>query len=214
MIIHCPTCSRSSDTTRFIGDFCEVCTIDRLKKGLPDHVTIQRCQRCGGIRVKGQYRHMGISSLGELIGSELHMPDCKARVVSYHGNSAMVEFVFDVDGDFVKFERVLGIKAVRRMCQRCYRISSGYYEAIVQLRGDAQGRVANTMDRLTEFMTRGGGFIAKTERVQDGFDVYVSDKKQVQEFFLQKRLKTQISSKLSGIKNGKRVYRNTYLLRL
>ena len=191
-----------------------MCTIAKLKKRLPDHITIQRCQRCGCIRVKGAYRHMGVNPLSELVESELHMPDCKAKVISYHGNSAMVEFVFDVEGNFVKFESMLGIRAMRRMCQRCYRISSGYYEAVVQLRGDAQGRVGHVMDKLKEFVTRGGGFIAKTERVENGFDVYVSDKRQIQEFFLQKRLKTQISSKLSGIKNGKRVYRNTYLLRL
>ena len=50
MTIHCPTCNRSSDDTRFIGSFCEFCIIKKIEKAVPDSVIIYQCRFCKMIK--------------------------------------------------------------------------------------------------------------------------------------------------------------------
>ena len=223
MEIHCPTCNRSSNDIRFIGEFCEFCVAGKLKKVVPDKVTIERCGRCGNFRIQGQSRHFSNATLGEAITAESHMPGCVAKVASYHVNSAMVDFTCETENGEVKFEKLVMVDTTLKTCQRCYRMSSGYYEALVQFRGgedprlfrkDDKERVAKFTEKLTELVIKKGAFISKTEKVPNGIDLYVSDKDLVNEFFALRKLKPKKSFTLHGIKAGKRIYRNTYMFRV
>jgi NMD protein affecting ribosome stability and mRNA decay len=214
MKIHCPTCNRSSDEARFIGDFCEFCVADKLKKRIAGTVEMHRCNRCSNIQVKGQYIPLGNFALSTLINSELRMHDCTAKVTAYSNGVTQVEFTCEVGDDKVKFEKPIDIKAVNKTCTRCYRISSGYYEAMVQLRGDA-AKVEKTAERLANFIQKKGAFISKMGHVKTGgIDMYISDKGLTDQFFAIRELHPKRSYKIAGIKEGKPVYRNTYALHL
>ena len=213
MTIHCPTCSRSSDDARFMGDFCEFCTAGKLKSKIKDQIDIYRCRRCGDMRVMGRFRHFDLQLLGELINSELRVDDCTAKVKSYHGTMAMVEFACHVDGGRLAFEKPIGIKTKSRMCDRDYKISSGYYEALVQLRGNAM-KCEGVAKRLAAYLERRGAFIAKREQLRSGIDMYASDKKLTSGFFADRGFKPQRSFKLSTVRAGRSIYRNVYLLAL
>ena len=213
MTIYCPLCNRSSEDTRFIGEFCEFCVADRIKGELAGKVDMYRCRRCSNILVKGQYIPLGNYALGILIDSELHRHDCKAKVKTYSKDVAQVEFTCEVGEDKVQFEKPIGVRAVNRVCPRCYRISAGYYEALVQLRGDV-AKVSKIADSLVKYIDRKNGFISKNERVDKGIDLYISDKAIVDDFFRSREIKPGRSYKLAGIKDGKNVYKNTYALHL
>ena len=213
MAIHCPTCNRSSSDARFIGEFCEFCTADKIRGTIADSIDMYRCARCGNIRVKGVYKPLGNVALSDLINSEIHVRDCTAKVTGYLKDKAEVEYTCELDGGVAKVEKAIAIRSIKQICQRCYRISSGYYEALVQLRGDVV-KADKIAVKLMDFIAKNGAFISKTEQVQNGFDIYVSDKKLTQEFLKEKRLKAKLSATLATIKGGKRLYRNTYLLRV
>lgn len=142
-----------------------------------------------------------------------HRLQCEVKVIGHTGKEIDAVFVFEVDGERVSFPRRLQYKVLHETCQRCYRISSGYYEAVIQLRGDMY-RINNLIAKVTKYVQRRGGFIAKIEDVNEGRDVYVSDKLMMNEFFKDYGLKPTRSFRLYGMKRGKKLYRNTYSLHL
>jgi NMD protein affecting ribosome stability and mRNA decay len=131
--------------------------------------------------------------------------------IARKGDKAGIDtvFIFDVDDEKVNFNKKLLYKIAHETCQRCYRISSGYYEAIAQLRGDKQ-RIENLIAKITKYVQRRGGFIAKIESVENGKDVYLSDKLMTNTFFKDYDLKPARSFRLYGMKKGRKLYRNTY----
>ena len=213
MTIHCPICNRSSDDTKFIGEICEFCTADKIRGAVAKSVDMYRCGRCGNILVKGQYKPLGNVALSDLINSVAHVRDCAAKVTGYSKNKVEVDYECDLNGELAKFSTTMDIRPIKQICPRCYRISSGYYEALVQLRGDVV-KADKIAEKLSDYIAKNGAFIAKMEQVTNGFDIYVSDKKLTSEFLKTKRLKAKLSATLATIKGGKKLYRNTYLLRI
>ena len=57
-------------------------------------------------------------------------------------------------------------------------------------------------------------FIAKTDEKEEGLDIYLGSSKAVVGVIVGLGLKTQITKKLVGRSEGKRLYRTTFLLRL
>jgi NMD protein affecting ribosome stability and mRNA decay len=122
-----------------------------------------------------------------------------------------VNITYKVNEDFVVFNNTFDVKRIHQICQECYRKSSGYYEALIQLRGDKE-KVNLMFQKLSKFITNKGAFISKVEELERGFDIYVSDKLITKSFFPTYKLKPKSSYTLYGIKNGRKIYRNTYLL--
>lgn len=97
-----------------------------------------------------------------------------------------------------------------KKCGNCIKVSGGYYEAVLQARGERLERIMNKM-----------GFFLPSEAVvsisklKEGYDVRIMDKKiaakaatRLGEYF---DIKT--SYKLVGEKKGKKLYRNFYAIR-
>ena len=83
MIKHCPTCNRTSDKTRFIGEFCEFCVTDRLRKHVPDIIKLSYCKRCGRIRIPGRHSEIDRMSLMSAIKMQLPKIKMESEVLSY-----------------------------------------------------------------------------------------------------------------------------------
>ncbi len=74
------------------------------------------------------------------------------------------------------------------------------------------GRMA---DKISRFLERRDSFVSKSERVKNGIDLYVEDKLVMNSFFdIYKNIRPKRSYTLAGMRNGKRLYRNTYLIDL
>lgn len=212
--IYCPTCNRSSDDTRFIGNFCEFCIIKKLEKNVPGNVTIYQCRFCNRIREGKTFVELKNRSLAGAIEAELKLPSgWRVKVKSHDEKQVEAVFVSIYDNEKIGFSKTLELKIARETCQRCERISGGYYEAIAQLRGDWD-KINNLIPKITKYVERRGGFITKVEKVEGGKDVYVSDKLMMNEFFHDYELKPTRSFRLYGMKRGKKLYRNTYSLHM
>lgn len=213
MIKFCPTCNRSSKDARFIGEFCEFCVAEKASKNFPSRATVEYCRRCGRIRTPGGYVANDKESLALVLAKELCSSKCKINVKEFDENSAKMEVELPVGSDSITFEKKIALKMVHKICQDDYRKSSGYYEATVQVRGDKES-VEAMAGKIRRFIERNGAFIAKTEWHETGADIYVSNKTLIRGFFLLNKLAPKASYTLYSVKSGKKVYRNTYLLKL
>lgn len=195
---------------RFVGSFCEECVIKKLAKNIPDSLTIHQCRFCRRILEGKTFSRMSNISLSRAAKIELRLKP-EIKVTAHTGKELDAVIIFDVDGERVSFPKKLAYKIAHQTCERCYKISSGYYEAVSQLRGDTK-RIDNLIAKIIKYMQRRGGFIAKIDNVDNGKDVYVSDKLMMNQFFKDYDIKPVRSFRLYGMKNGRKVYRNTYSL--
>ncbi len=211
MTIYCPVCNRSSDVTRFIGEFCEPCVIKRLEAELPKKVTLVRCPTCGRIKARNAFVSPTSVSIALAVKSSLRLPEYTLYARGALADPLSLEFMTEAEGEHVSFGRALELKIDRQMCADCQRRRSGYYEAVFKVHGD-DVRVAKIAERFSHFIESNNGFISKTVRTGNGVEIYSSDKKAANEFFVQNRIKVKRSYSLYGMKRGRKLYRNIYSL--
>ncbi|MEM2900776.1 MAG: NMD3-related protein, partial [Thermoplasmata archaeon] len=111
-------------------------------------------------------------------------------------------------------------------CDRCSKMYGGYYEAIVQVRADNRKITSEEMKEVKGFVNSRLGelkkssrsvFISKEEELREGLDFYVGSidaakqiAKSLQDEFGGEYIE---SSKLHTRKEGREIYRMTYLVR-
>ncbi len=211
--IYCPICNKSSDDIRFIGEFCEDCIIKALKKRIPDSAEVYQCKSCERIKVGMDNLKLSKDALTSTLKTAIKAQGCDFKVVSYSKTDALLRFKCDVDSSTVGFDKSISLRIRKWMCKDCVRKVSGYYEALVQIRGDTF-LVEKMLKKIEAYVERNGAFVAKKERINSGYDLYISDKKLVSYFFALYKLKPERSYTLYGMKKGKKLYRHIYSLRL
>lgn len=214
MTIYCPTCNNSSDKVMFVGEFCEECTIKRLRKQVPDQVEVYFCRICGRVKAGQEYYKPEPKAIAAAIEEYLHIKNARVKIerLDDYKGMATLRFHIDVDGTKVTFEKEVRLKRLHKTCSRCLKERSGYFEATVQLRGVPE-KVENTVEKISRYISRYGAFVTKVERVDNGLDVYTSDKKATAQFFASRGLKPKVSYVLAGLRRNRRVYKHVYLLR-
>jgi NMD protein affecting ribosome stability and mRNA decay len=205
---HCPLCNKSSDESRFYGEFCEDCAGRKMKEALPHEADLVTCKDCAKIKVSGVFTKLGNSSIERLLQSE--MKKYKINLLHFGNGIARITAVSEKQ-EGLMVETNVHLKKVTMLCDRCSRIRAGYYEAILQLRGE-ESKVQRMSETLDRYLERNGAFVTKIEQKDHGVDVYTSDKKSAFAFISSRRLKFKASFELYGMKNGRRVYRNTYFI--
>jgi nonsense-mediated mRNA decay protein 3 len=202
----CPKCGRSDREVKFLDAFCVDCYPFNLK--IPDEVEIEFCKRCNRMRIKGEWMPYNRKKLERHIASK-----ARGEFESVEYNSEKGEFVFTVrKGDVsveVKKPFIFDKKVV--ICPDCSKIAGGYYESIIQLRGNRK-KVAKYSKILTKMLKR-RTFITKTEEKHGGVDIFAGSTRVVLEAVAELGLRAKITRKLVGTKEGKRAYRATFSIR-
>jgi NMD protein affecting ribosome stability and mRNA decay len=182
-----------------------------MKKKIPDSITIYTCRFCGRVKAIGDYEEPSKKSIAEAVSHQFKLDDCIIEVEEYDLERKRATIALHCLNDELSFDKRIRLKVEHQTCQLCYRKRSGYYEAVVQIRGES-AQVSKALERLEHYLGKHGAFIAKIENVKHGVDVYASDKLVVNGFFAYYRLKPKKSYELYGLKRGKKVYRNIYAL--
>ncbi|MDO8726190.1 MAG: 60S ribosomal export protein NMD3 [Candidatus Methanoperedens sp.] len=233
----CPKCGKDADV--FYDNVCYQCFIGNKKLlGSPQIVYGRICPTCGSVFKKGKWQIGGkeedtVNSFVkenleinkdansvELVLTPKQLDYSRYRVhVDAKGEikGAPIEAVFDTE-----------VRISWETCDTCSRIAGGYFEGIVQIRADKR---LPTHEELKRCVTIAEGvaarslakgdklaFIARTEELPEGIDIYVGLIKlgrqicrAVMDTFGGKITE---SPKLVGQKNGVDLYRITYALRL
>ncbi len=186
-----------STTPPFIGLLCLKCYKPHIK--IPKKIEIKQCKKCGRLFFSGKWQSK--QKLNSFLKSKVKGSDVKR--VEIEDNMYKI---YITDDAFVK--RKIPIIFVPSICDTCSKISGGYYEAIVQLR-DKGLRYYNRLLKLLNKRT----FISKIDD-SNGYDIYVGSSKELFSILSYLKIKHyNVSKKLYGLKEGKRVYRITIVIR-
>lgn len=212
MVKHCPICNASSADVRFYGEFCEKCSSEKLNEKLPTEIEVYRCRLCGKLRTKEGELEEDKRSL--LLVIQQQLIKFKVHLISYSEGKALIDVV-DLRGpQALATEKEVTLKYKKMTCESCYKRQGGYYEAVLQLRGDDE-RILRFMERFIRYVESHGQFIAEMKKVDKGYDVYMSSKALASAYISERKLHANTSYTLSGLdKSGKKVYKNTYAIRL
>ena len=207
MKLICPRCGATSDEIAFSGPFCIKCRPVNIR--CPKRMEFMRCSKCGKVRLKGNWVEADETRLSEAVISK-----CKGEFVSGSYSFPRQEATFFV-GDKERLFPVkvpISVRVVKNICPSCSRKSGGYFEAVIQLRGPLSK--INRHDRMFRKFLLKKTFVTKEVERKEGLDLYIGSSKAVMEMLAELGIKAKITRTLAGEKEGKRVYRTTFLVRL
>jgi NMD protein affecting ribosome stability and mRNA decay len=207
---HCPICNKSSDEIEFFGEFCEDCAGKKFKGKLGREAKVIVCRDCGRIKVAGVFVPDTESNMERLLA--IVFKPFKVRLIHSSNGIARIK-VRDEKQDGLEVEHNVHLTFERILCDSDSRKRAGYYEAVLQFRGDLD-KVDRFAAALQRYIEKNGAFVTRTEKKEHGVDVYVSDKKVALSFITVRHLKWKGSFELHGEKRGRRLYRNTYFITL
>lgn len=203
----CPRCGRGNDKVHFIDAFCVDCY--PLNVSAPADVSIEKCKRCGMMHFRGEWGPYSPKKIASHVESKCRGDFARAE---YNIDAQAVTFTIVKDDEKLTVRRTVPFNITETVCPKCCRISGGYYEAIIQLRGGSRAKqetYAAMLVRKLEKVT----FITKTEEKDEGLDLYVGHSKPVVRLMADLGVRSTISKKLVGRDQGKRLYRTTFLIR-
>lgn len=201
----CPKCGRSNKEAKFIDAFCIDCYPYNIR--LPE-IEIEECKHCHRIRFRGEWQPFNRKKLESYVAGK-----CSGDFssVEYDSRTSTLTFTIKKGDNELQIKKHFEPKKTITMCLDCSRKAAGYFEAIVQLRGNAY-EVKKHQRLLSDLLTR-ETFLSKMEEKKEGIDLYAGSSKAVIKILNEMGLKTLMTKKLMGVREGKRYYRTTFLLR-
>jgi nonsense-mediated mRNA decay protein 3 len=179
--------------------FCYECGKDEWEKGLcrqcfakthklmklPARIEIEKCSKCETVKARNKRVEWNAERFfSKLIGKEVEL------VENAIGKDLIytVKVTGEIAGVEIEETAKTRIHFNVRICERCGKIASDYYEGILQLRGNFTGDVLNWIDEEIGKSTDKMVFY-RLKQVKGGVDVYLGSQR-----FL-KRLAAKLSRK-------------------
>ncbi|MEM0242915.1 MAG: NMD3-related protein [Candidatus Aenigmatarchaeota archaeon] len=215
----CPKCGKNVEI--FVEKFCLDCFRREIEKELriPEKITIYKCKHCGKYSLSKKHLFNFFEEAIEHLGkhADFFKKINLERKIKYKDSEMFVYFFYD---NILVLERRIEIQEKLFTCIFCAMKLSGYKQAIIQLRFDVSESLIKEIEdlvrrrNLKDFLS----FISKIERNKDGIDLYIGSKKTAYEILnlILNNLNSveyKISKTLVGVKNGKKVYLDTILIR-
>ncbi len=207
----CPICGKI--TEELIEGLCEKCFALKFLGKLPSKIVIKVCSKCGRIRFGGK-----LVSLEKVLEKKLGkfaLPE-NFRLTYRIVNSKVVLTIYRRKKEIGRKE--IELKAEKIICKTCKLKLQGYFESKLQLRGDFSEEAKEVIEGFIKGIGKDEFFISKVEKLKEGYDIYLSSKKlaKIVLKFLKKQynFETKVSRSLWGIKEGKRFYKDTVLVRI
>lgn len=232
----CPKCGKPSDS----DGLCAACRVaDTQWVACEGRVTSTHCPSCGATKQVNTWTDTNRERedlAPDLARSAVHFhPDVKKRAIavrirelSPNRSRAFLKISGILYGQPVEKECTVEIAWHREQCDRCNRITGSYYEGIVQVRADGRDmspfemqKAAAIATQIEDSLQQGGerlSFISDMAETRDGLDITVGSQHIglviVQGITAQLGGRYSTHPKLVGEKNGRQLYRITYLVRL
>jgi nonsense-mediated mRNA decay protein 3 len=231
----CVECGKEGATYESL---CAQCFLSRNRfTEIAEHIDLTRCAHCLEFIIDGKWRPFGsvedaaadiaVRSVKVRSGSIIKSVEVVVNPLDRSNFEVSMEMTLQME-DLVKTENLVTIVRVKgASCPKCSKIKGSYFESILQVRcrdrsldrGDKE-RILEQIEDMVEraaFENR-DLFISKIEELHGGFDVYLSSnnlgRSLSKELAAEYGAETKESSSLVGKKDGKDVYRITFLVRL
>jgi 60S ribosomal export protein NMD3 len=223
----CPDCGERS------YGVCERCLAkNHTVSTIPNFLSIKVCPTCSDHFSNGKWINEGTNgAIARAVGEALNIDPNEAAltIVSNQVSPTIIHAYVEINvsgrESYKSFD--VEVRVNRATCDRCSRISGGYYESKVQIRADHRRpkrielnralKIASVTIELVQKTDR-LAFIAKTIWLKEGIDLYIGSVKAAKR--IARALIREMggtlsdSAKLTGRRDGKDVYRVTIVVRL
>ncbi|QLH74914.1 MAG: hypothetical protein HPY73_05295 [Methanomassiliicoccales archaeon] len=220
---------------------CRSCFLENKRfTRLPDHVDLVRCHHCGEYGIDGRWvAHLDHEHAAEdaamravEVLKDTSIEEMSASVVAADSANFKVHIDVTVDHKRLVVEEELDtiVRLKSSVCDRCSKIKGSYFEAILQIRSRdrklLEKEIDEILDRVDKLVREAATenrevFVSKVDRMvggSGGADVYISSnsvgKIISREIADQYGAEIKDTAKLLTQKEGRDVYRVTYLVRL
>lgn len=225
----CPFCGKTD--ARFIKGLCEECYQKKHRiVEFPASIEFEKCRHCAKIRVSQKWFPLKKESLALIAEKAVKVLDLENPVKSVSvkesngGFLAEISITGAIDSVPMHFEKEIPFFPKTVLCDPCMRLSSQYFEAIIQLRGDDPLKVKKAFSLVTGYFkaeSRKNSLAAITEVLEKSgrIDLKIGSKKAAYHAakLVEREIGAQIkvSKKLTGVdRNHQETYRFTFLVRV
>lgn len=150
-----------------------------------------------------------------LDGGEIEINDLSADM-----SEARITLSGEMGGLEISEDRTIKIKLNKESCKTCSRRTSGYYQAKLQIRGGKE-KVEEALEIVKRVLDESRGkndFVSDVKETENGLDLFLGSnslaRKISREVSKEYETERKSTKTLYGKKEGKEVYRSTYLLRI
>lgn len=221
----CPSCGKNlKDGEKFLQSFCIECFLNKSplfkENALPEMV---QCQKCEKTRLYGAWEPYSHKTILRWALAKLkpEFEISSAKIVFHekkglHGKKiydAEIDAHFEVDGHPVHKVIIIPFKIEKTQCEECSLRSGGYFEAVIQLRGDV-AKIEPAAKKIAALIEAKKSSISKIKELKEGLDLYVASKRAAHNAINDLKFGFNSSQTLAGKKDGKDLYRVTYCVRL
>jgi len=215
----CPRCGKREEDNNFLEGFCPACfpQMRELARG-PKELELPECPRCGRAFLLGSWVPLETRALSAWLLPKIRSKYPILRSKAWLEGTAstrvaVAELELDVEGQLFKYPLRISAPVLKRLCEDDLRKAAGYFESIIQLRGDSE-RVSKYGDRVAKRVEALGSFVTKVEEVRGGVDLYLGSNIAAHKVISELDKPYETSRALGGVRQGKQVYRVTYSVRL
>jgi len=218
----CPKCGRKVEKL-----YDGLCADDFLKpisfeKLVPKKIILKQCKMCGKIYADKYSAATLEGAVDLLLQKILREKIIYSATYRIEGNKIHITLKMAYD-DLIKeeeFESELVVKGI--ICKSCAMKNSGYFNSILQIRVPEKilqiiiDDILNQIDLMRNYNDM--AFIGKVEKKKEGIDFYIGSKDVADQIAKTLRVKyggeVKKTSKQSGYLSGKKIYRDTILVRI
>lgn len=190
-------------TEKLIKGYCEDCYNKSFSLiEIPKEISIVQCSKCKKIK----HTNLWLDDIETAIRDKIKILGEGVKI-KIRDNEIFATGSLKGSRKIKEDKHKVNVRIIKTVCQECSKRYGGYYEAILQLRGNISEEVLNFVDREVNKRT-----FYRAENVKDGFNLYVGNKgiaEQIAETLSKKyKFKIRKSYKLFTKKEGKDVYRS------
>lgn len=201
----CIKCGKAAE----IDNLCKECFLQQPLFEVEDfHLLV--CGNCGSYYDREWHKESD-EGIKEMIGSRIKTPNKiikKNMSLKRVGNRILADVLCtgSIKGRKKSERRSVIITTKRKMCDNCVKLSGGYYEAVLQARGENADSIAEKISGML------AASIVRMEKVKNGYDIKIMDKGQASKV-INLGYDVKKTFKLVGEKKGKKLIRDCYSIR-
>jgi nonsense-mediated mRNA decay protein 3 len=217
------------------GPLCRDCELNKRRRpSVPEFVDIVVCGGCGAVLSGGTWKDVEMEDavagvISASLAKKVDLVGVKVALEEEDGNVYFAKVVVRsrAAGSIQRDELFCRLRTQSGTCETCGRLSGNYFESIVQVRAEGRLPSAEELEDCHTFIEKRVGsaratdrtvFMSKAEEVKGGLDVYLSSNQLggaiARELAERTGARYDSSKELFGQKDGREIYRMTFLVRL
>ncbi len=224
----CPSCG--TETDELFEGLCTKCFLKNVELvQAAKRVQFGLCYDCGRARLNKFWqsfgskneliRNMASRHIRPLHGAEIKLDYSDFEIKGKTEVPVKITAEIESNSKRISKEKEIMLVILPEICPDCSRLRGGYYEAIIQLRGQNQEKMQSYVENAFGKFDKSepNAFISKTEKLSEGLDIYVGSRtaaiKVSSEIRKLYNVECTITHKIHGMRQGKEIRRTTVLLR-